>query len=126
MKNKHCSMFTLVILLATFFVLQSCSNEKYTIWTDSVTYSEFQTAFQSSINDGYYIRLEISDSQWSEIGKQLGSEGRHSWNEETIKKWLISNGFGESEATKESSWFALINHGFIASRDGNMVYLILK
>ncbi len=124
MKRK---VFQLVILtLIMVFAMQSCSEEKYTVWTDSGTYSEFQSAFNTTLDDGYYVRVELDSEQWAEISKGLTSEGRHKWDEETIKKWFISNGFGETEATKESSWFALIDHGFLATRTGNMVYFILK
>lgn len=111
-------------MTATSF--QSCSEEKYTVWTDSITYAEFQSSFQTTLNDGYYIRVEISNDQWKELSKSLTNEGKHRWDEATIKKWLISNGFGEYEATKESSWLALTNHGFLATRTGNVVYCILK
>ncbi len=123
------NVFQLVILtLIMVFAMQSCSEEKekYTVWTDSGTYSEFKSAFNTTLDDGYYVRVELDSEQWAEISKGLTSEGRHKWDEETIKKWFISNGFGETEATKESSWFALIDHGFLATRTGNMVYFILK
>ncbi len=124
MKKK---VFQLVILtLIMVFAMQSCSEEKYTVWTDSGTYSEFQSAFNTTLDDGYYVRVELDSEQWAEISKGLTSEGRHKWDEETIKKWFISNGFGDTEATKESAWLALIDHGFLATRTGNMVYFILK
>lgn len=119
-------LFTSVILLVTTTFFQSCSDEKYTVWTGTENYSEFHTLTQVTINDGYYIRLELTESQWDEISKQLSKKERNRWDEKTIKKWFISNGFGESEATKESSWLALINHGFVVTRDGNLVYMILK
>ena len=73
-----------------------------------------------------YIRLEITASQWNQISSSLTSEGRHSWTKSQIKDWLLGRGFGDSESTKESAWFATIDHGFIASRTGNIVYYILK
>ncbi len=121
------TVFQLVILtLIMVFAMQSCSEEKYTVWTDSGTYSEFQSAFNTTLDDGYYVRVELDSEQWAEISKGLTSEGRHKWDEETIKKWFISNGFGDTEATKESAWLALIDHGFLATRTGNIVYFILK
>lgn len=126
MKAKFYSLFAFLILCFAAFSFQSCSNEKYTVWTETETYSDFQTYFGTTLQDGYYVRVEITNEQWKEIGKNLTSEGRHRWDEETIKKWLISNGFGETEARKESSWFALIDHGLLATRTGNLVYLILK
>ena len=126
MNKKLFPIIAAAFLVITAALFQSCTEEKYTVWTDYCTYSEFQSEFNATLNDGYYVRLEITDSQWEEISKGLSSEGRHKWDEETIKKWLIGNRFGDSEATKESSWLVLTNHGFIASRTNNMVYFILK
>lgn len=126
MKRLFFYFATSLIFILTIISFQSCSEEKYIVWTETETYTEFQSIFNTSLNDGYYVRVEITNEQWKEIGKNLTSEGRHKWDEATIKKWLISNGFGETEATKESSWLTLINHGFIVARDGNLVYLILK
>lgn len=126
MKKSFFRFLTLIIVCFAAFFFQSCSDNKYTVWTDTGTYAEFQQAFQADLQDGYYKRMEITNEQWKEIAKNLTSEGKHRWDEETIKKWLISNGFGESEARKESSWFAVVDHGLLATRTGNMVYLILK
>ena len=81
-------LFTSLILLATTFFFQSCSDEKYTVWTGSETYSEFYNLTQVTINDGYYIRWEITESQWNEFSKKLSKKERNRWDEETIKKWL--------------------------------------
>ena len=126
MKRLFTLLVTLAILFVTTIAFQSCSNEKFTVWTDTATYTEFQTSFQTTLTDGHYVRYELSKEEWANISKGLTSEGRHRWDEETIKKWLISNGFGETEARKESSWLTLIDHGFVVVRDGNIVYLILK
>ncbi|MBQ0090567.1 MAG: hypothetical protein KBT27_14675 [Prevotellaceae bacterium] len=128
-KKTFFSILTLVLLLFVAMVLPSCKDkgeETYTVWTETDTYSQFQSAFQTTLNDGYYIRVEITQSQWEQIGPKLGSNGRHNWDQAAIKKWLISNGFGESEANKESSWLALVGHGFLAVRSGNLVYIIVK
>lgn len=126
MKNRFFSFLTLAILFVTAISFQSCSDEKYTVWTDSGTYAEFQSAFGTTLNDGYYVRMELTSDQWAQISKNLTSEGKHRWSEETIKKWFISNGFGETEANKETSWIVVIDHGFLATRTGNIVYYILK
>ena len=123
-KSLHISLVQIFFLVTIF--LQSCSDEKFTVWTETETYTQFYNSTQVTINDGYYIRLEIPSDQWKEMSKNLTSEGRHRWSEEEIKKWLIGNGFGDSEARKESSWLTMVNHGFLVTRDGNLVYLILK
>ena len=129
MKRKG---FVLLVIVAFCFTAISCSNpstpseETYTVWTDVSTYSTFQSSFNTTLNDGMYIRLEITASQWNQISSSLTSEGRHSWTKSQIKDWLLGRGFGDSESTKESAWFATIDHGLIASRTGNIVYYILK
>lgn len=117
-------LFAAVLMAA--LCLQSCSNAKYTVWTETETYSDFQNIFNTTLDNGYYKRLEITNAQWQLIGPNLTTEGRHRWSEEEIKKWLIGNGFGNDEARKESSWLTMVDHGFIVTRDQNLVYLILK
>lgn len=131
--KRFYAFIVLVSLILSTSLLQSCKDNgnnfgetKYTVWTETDTYSDFVAAFNTTLKDGYYVRVEFTKSQWEQIFPYLTSEGRHSWTEESIKKWLVANGFGESESTKESSWFALIDHGFLAARDGNLVYYIMK
>lgn len=120
-------LFLLFAAVIMAIGLTSCEGGgKYTVWTDSGTYDEFQTAFQTTLKDGYYTRVEITSAQWTEISKGLTSNGKHRWSEAEIKKWLIGNGFGEYESTKESSWLVMVDHGLLATRTSNMVYLILK
>ena len=121
--KKFFILLTAVLMTVCF---QSCSDDKYTVWTETETYSDFQNHFNTTLEDGYYKRLEITNVLWEQIGPNLTSEGKHRWSEEEIKKWLIGNGFGNDEARKESSWLAMVNHGFLITRDGNLVYMILK
>lgn len=119
---------TLVALLlcVTAISFQSCSDAKYTVWTETETYSEFQTYFNTTLEDNHYIKNEISSQQWEQLAPGLTNEGKHRWSEGEIKKWLIGCGFGEYEATKESSWLVMVDHGILATREGNLVHLILK
>jgi hypothetical protein len=121
--KKFFILLTAVLMTVCF---QSCSDDKYTVWTETETYSDFQNHFNTTLEDGYYKRLEITNAQWEQIGHNLTSEGKHRWSEEEIKKWLIGNGFGNDEARKESSWLVMTNHAFLVTRDGNLVYMILK
>ena len=121
--------FTVWLFALLVVLFEGCSfddEESYTIWTDMGTYSEFQSAFDTTLNDGMYVRLEFTSSQWSQIKSSLTSDGKHSWGKSKIKDWLIGRGFGDYEAKQESSWLTTIEHGFIASRTGNTVYYILK
>lgn len=119
--------FIAVTALCLAACFQSCEKEaKYTVWADTDTYAKFQTAFQTTLEDGHYKKINITNEQWTQIAPGLTSEGKHRWSEAEIKKWLIGCGFGEYESTKESSWLVMTNHGLLAAREGNMVHLILK
>jgi hypothetical protein len=110
-------------------ILTSCPQEPsaptYTVWTDTISYSEYYSLF-GSLNDGYYIRYELTSSEWNSIKPSLTNEGKYNWTESEIKKWFIGRGFGNSEANQETAWFMTISHGFIASRSGSLVYMFLK
>jgi len=129
MKNKKSLFEILVIILVFGIMFAGCKtddDDTYTVWTDTITYSEFTSAFQTSLSDGYYVRLEFTNSQWSQISPSLTNEGKYNWNESQIKNWFIGRGFGNNEANQETAWLMTINHGFLASRTGSLVYMILK
>ena len=116
--KKLFHLLAVVVLLITAISFQSCSDEKYTVWIVNET--------NTTLGDGNYIKVEITQANWEEMAKSLTSEGRHKWDEATIKKWFISYGFGDTEATRESSWLTIVDHGFVVVRNGNIVNMILK
>lgn len=119
----------IIMLCVTLLSLQSCKDkgeEEYTVWTETVSYAEIQAKFQFTLDDGYYKKVELTKAQWEQMTPFLTDEGRHSWSEASIKKWLVGHGFGENESTKESCWLVMTDHGLIMARDGNMVSAILK
>ena len=124
--KKLFHLLTVVILLIAAISFQSCGNEKYTVWTDTETYTQFVNETGTTLGDGNYIKVEIGKATWDEMAKSLSSEGRHRWDEATIKKWFISYGFGQTEATRESSWLTIVDHGLVVVRNGNIVNMILK
>lgn len=124
--KKTYHLLTIVVLLMTAISFLSCGDEKYTVWTDTETYTQFYNSSQVTIEDGYYLRIEITNEQWKELSKSLTNEVQHRWSEAEIKKWLIGCGFGQTEATKESSWLVMTNHGILVAREGNLVYEIVK
>lgn len=122
-------MKKVLFIIAVFVAvssLQSCSEEKYTVWTDTGTYAQFEQSFQTSLEDGFYTKVEFNNEQWEQIAPNLKSEEEHRWSESEIKKWLIGYGFDETKATKESSWLVMTKHGFLVTREGNFVHLIVK
>jgi hypothetical protein len=116
-------------LLAVVLFLAGCpqttDDPTYTVWTDSVSYAEFSSQV-GTLNDGYYVRAEMTNAQFSQMASSLTDEYRHDWTESQIYDWFIGRGFGSAEANQEKSWLVTINHGFIASRTGSVVYLLVK
>lgn len=128
MKRLFTFFVTAIFLCITAVTFQSCGeeNRKYTVWTDTTTYLQYKAETGATLGDGNYIKIEIGQDTWEELAKSLTSEGRHKWNEATIKKWFISYGFGETEARRESSWLTIVDHGLVVVRNGDIVNIILK
>ncbi|GHU42590.1 hypothetical protein FACS1894190_12090 [Spirochaetia bacterium] len=124
-------LFGLSALVLTFgLIVIGCDNDPepdptYTVWTDTTFYSEYSNKL-GTLNNGYYIHVEVNNSQWNELVTSLTNEGKHSWTEKEIYNWFIGRGFGNTEADQEKAWLLTIDHGFIASRSGSIVYMLLK
>ena len=116
----------IVILSITAISFESCSDEKYTVWTETDYYSDWVNAGGTAITEGNYIKVEIASANWPEMSKSLTNVAKHRWDEATIKKWLFGNGFGEQEATREAAWLSLVTHGMILHHDNNMLHIIVK
>jgi hypothetical protein len=128
--NKVLALWFLSILLVFGLLLTGCpqptdSETTYTVWADSDTYANFQAAFSgATLQDGYYVRLDITNSQFAQMS--IPDEYKHNWTENQIHDWFIGRGFGSTEANQEKSWLITVNHGLIASRTGNIVYILIK
>jgi len=78
------------------------------------------------LNDGYYVRQEWTDAQFSQMASYLIDENRHDWTEDQIYDWFIGRGFGGALANQEKSWLMTTNHGVIVIRSGTVVYVLVK
>jgi hypothetical protein len=137
MKRRKWWVGILVMTLVFGTMLTGCPTETdeppspvtpvtYTVWTDITSYSNFSSTFQTTLEDGYYIRLEFTDAQWNQIAPSLTSEGKYNWTADQIYNYFIGRGFGQTEANQQKAWLITINHGFSASRTGSIVDMILK
>ena len=73
--------------------------------------------------------MELLNSQFSTISQILENEAaelKHNWTEEELQKYFVGRGFDSQTASKTVAWLVTVNHGFVASRTGNIVYYILK
>jgi len=128
MKSRKLRIVISVITLVFSLILTGCFDifdDTYTVWTGTQTYSSFSAQF-GTLNDGYYFSEELTDSEFNQISKSLSDNNKHSWTEEQIHDYLYKRGFGESEASNEAWWFISINHGWLCSRTGQTVYIIVK
>lgn len=132
--KKKIILLAVAVLFSLAFVA-GCSDssddgeDTYVVWTDFSSYSDFQQDFDTTLADGYYARLDLTNAQFSEIADELNKEGaeyKHEWTQSEIKSWFVGRGFDNSTAEKESNWIATNSHGMIVCRNGNTVYYILK
>jgi len=123
-------------LLALVFVitLASClfNNDededygtKYTVWTGKKTYSDFEAVF-GELEDGYYSWDEFTDAEFSKISKTLKDKNKHSWSEIKIQDYLMNRDFDYNTAEKATTKLLAFKHGYIASRSGYSVFIIVK
>ncbi|MDR2097798.1 MAG: hypothetical protein LBP37_04685 [Spirochaetaceae bacterium] len=137
MESKKYWLRISILTVAVGIILAGCSqptdsdhtsmnsDPTYSVWTDSGTYADFQTAFGgATLQDGQYVRIDITNAQFSQMS--LPNEYKQNWTESQIYNWFIGRGFGATEANREKSWVITVNHGLIASRTGNIVYTLIK
>ena len=127
MKQKKIWLGMLAMALVFGMLLISCSMEPddptYAVWTDSVSYSQFQSTF-GTLNDGYYRKIELTNAEFKSMS--LPNEYKHNWTEDQIYNWFIGRDFISSEANQMKSWVITTSHCFIASRSGGTVYILIK
>jgi len=133
MKSKRLWIEILIMTLVFGIMLIGCQTEAdesreptYTVWTDSDTYAQFQTDFGTTLDDGYYRHSELTNTQFNQILPGLTNEYKHVWTKSQLNDWFVGRGFGNTEAKQETAWLITINHGFIASRSGSIVYMLVK
>ncbi|MDR2304243.1 MAG: hypothetical protein LBE10_06620 [Treponema sp.] len=115
----------IVIILGFAGCTQPTDSEPtYTVWTDVWTYAQFQGELGTTLQNGYYMRFELTNSEFSQIYRP--DECKHDWTEDQIYDWFIGRGFGDTEANREKAWVITVNHGFLASRTGNFVDVLVK
>jgi len=127
MKNIKLWFGILVMLLFFGLILTGCSQEPsdktYTVWTYSMSYSEFSSSI-GTLADGYYRKFELSNTEFN--GMKPSDQYKHEWTEDEIYNWFIGRDFISSEANELKAWVITTNHCWIASRSGSTVYNLIK
>ena len=121
MNNRKLRVSIFIILV--IMILFSCkinSDKVYTIWIDSVTYSDFSSTIYV-LDDGDYIKSEISNAYF-DYWELLW----YSWTENDIYSWFIDRDFIPSEANELTEFVTTTNHCLIAVRFGDIVYMLIK
>lgn len=129
LKNMKKKLTVIFASLALCFVSAGCSmdwDSYWTVYTDIWDYYDFSYYFRSEISDDCYKHLELTDDEWDDFRDVFEDGTRHFYNKEQINDWFIARGFDVEQASIETSWFSIVDHGFVAIRDGDCVYTISK
>ena len=131
MKNKYLFFGIQVILLLSGLTLTGCETEQsekpsektYTVWSYTSSYSEYSNTF-GALSDGSYRRIEIFSGEinYSAIPAQY----KYNWTENEIYNWFLGRDFISSEANQMKAWVITHEHCLVASRSGNIVYMLIK
>ena len=138
MKNRKLWIGMPVMTLVFGLMLVGCPVEPdesdkpatYTVWTGRFSYSGSSSdLIFGGLEDGYYHYRELTKtaSDWQRMNNfQNNNHPRYEWTEDQIYSYLISVGFGSTEARRESEWLILVSHGIIVTRSGAILHAILK
>ncbi|MCQ2604633.1 MAG: hypothetical protein MJ215_06325 [Spirochaetia bacterium] len=132
MRRKFLLIASSLLLVLLVIGLSGCTltvdsgHHSYTVWTDACSYWDFQMESGRHLFDGECASVRFSESEFNAFRHFLTQDGRHRWSEVQIYDWLAWRGLGMYEARNAADWLTDINHGFIAVRDGSVVYMILK
>jgi hypothetical protein len=128
MKNNKLWLGLMVMLILSGLTLTGCPQEEpaektYTVWTYSMSYSEFSSSI-GTLNDGYYRKFELSDAEFN--GMKPSDQYKHEWTEDEIYNWFLGRDFISSEANELKAWVITSSHCWLASRSGGTVYNLIK
>jgi hypothetical protein len=126
MKNNKIWAEILVMLIFFGLTLTGCSLESektYTVWTYTVSYSEYSSTF-GALNDGYYRRIQMFSGEINYSA--IPNEFKRNWTENEIYNWFLGRGFISSEANEMKAWVITQGYCIVASRSGNIVHMLIK
>jgi len=132
-RNVKLNLSVLVLVLFFSLAFTGCEEpeEIYTVWTASITYSQFQTIFgsQANINDngiaaaGYVI----TDGRNGRAAQLLSAGGqKKDMTEIEISNHITTWGVTKNQADEFTGYFTSYDHGYVATRSGTSVKVIMK
>jgi len=133
--KKRIQLGSAVLIMAVFAVMfTSCLEEQpatYDVWTEVISYYSFQDKYYGvlatgypTLSTGYYNTWTINN--WSTWVYNLPNSGKKTWTEDDIRNYLLQRNFSYTKASEETAWLITVNHGLIATRTGDYVYLLHK
>jgi len=85
-------LLTCAISILSFSSCELLTNSKteprYKVWTDTSSYADFQTNFKMTLENGMYLRVEFTPTQWNTISATLTNDGKYWWTKNQIKDWF--------------------------------------
>ncbi|MCL2212128.1 MAG: hypothetical protein FWB95_09430 [Treponema sp.] len=133
--KKICKLNLVVLAMIMLFavVFAGCGEtDEVTVWTATIQYSQVQTIFGSnaSITDGNVARMEYSNSSGREnrASQLIAADGqKRTMTESQISDFVVTNWeITKTQADEYSAYLVSYDHGFIASRSGDTVKVVMK
>jgi len=130
-KIAKLSLTVLVMALFLSLTFIGCGGvETYTIWTGTITYSDFQVNFGQEIKStkGYMCadNLDVTESQRDKYVAALSGNKENLWTEEDLANYIKSLVFTDEQAASLASRIISKDYCWMAVRDEDTVTLIIK
>jgi len=129
---KRFRVFSLIMtaLLLMCLSFTACSNGDtytYSVWTGTFDFAGSSKSYFGALQDGYYRRQELTktDFNWYKENA-FKNRPENKWTEDQIYSYLLGWGFSNTVAKKETEWLISIDHGHIGTRNGSLLYVLLK
>ena len=112
-----------VMNVAVLFMLFSCSNSGYLIYTSTTPYSDLQDK-GIDINDGLFDMVLLTDEEYDAMDKS--SMEFHHWTHKDIRLWLVGHGFLLFKSRTVANFITTERHCLVYVRIADNVYTLIK
>lgn len=99
--------------------------DKYTVYTTSMFYSEYKTYFSKDLDEQEFQAAEIPDSSFPEVKALFSKNEKHACTEEEIYNWFFNIGFLDYEADTITTWLIKRNKAIVIIRLDDIIYLFM-
>jgi hypothetical protein len=131
MRSRKLLMGILVMILAFGVMLAGCADDPdepatYTVWISTFAFSSDNSEF-GTLQDGYYRTVELTNTGFDrQKADNFQNKPPYVWTENQLYNYLVEWGFGKTIAKEVAAWLTTVNHGYIVTREGETLQILLK